>query len=64
MCPLRRYFKVGLVGVFMLKSLTPLGLWIRLTCCTGADRGWVTAVVTPVFGDDDPMVRDTEVVFF
>ena len=63
-CPLRRYFKGGLLGVFMLKSLTPLGLWIRLTCWTGTDRGWITAVVTPDFGDDDPMVRDTEVVFF
>lgn len=35
-----------------------------ITCCTGTDKGWITAVVTPVLGDEDPIVKETEVVFF
>lgn len=73
MFPLREYFKGGLVRSkakffdpsSLLMSLTPFGLWSSThTCWTGTDSGWITAVVTPVLGDDDPIVKETEVVFF
>lgn len=34
------------------------------TCWLGTEIGWITAVVTPDFGVEDPIVKETEVVFF
>lgn len=34
------------------------------TCRLGTEIGWMTAVVMPAFGAEDPIVKETEVLFF